>query len=180
MRGGRQEVQYASSRLVSIREGPNVRLAFDGVRLMQRLSAMAGGRLRARARARCARASSMTGPSRDNGSGASMPPAPCFAWLGLDLYYLGRLRERRRSSKERRASCATRSGHASGERRAEAARDEEEPQRRGGQPNGRPVDGSKLRGDLRDPWKEFVRVTADAEHPRELRRRSAASAIPLM
>jgi len=37
IRGGRQEVQYASSRLVSIREGPNVRLAFDGVRIMQRI-----------------------------------------------------------------------------------------------------------------------------------------------
>jgi hypothetical protein len=35
IRGGRQEIQYASSRLVSIREGPNVRLAFDGVRVMQ-------------------------------------------------------------------------------------------------------------------------------------------------
>ncbi len=37
LRGGRQEIEYADSRLVSIREGPNVRLAFDGVRLMQRV-----------------------------------------------------------------------------------------------------------------------------------------------
>ena len=37
VRGGRQEIQYASSRLVSIREGPNVRLSFDGVRIMQRI-----------------------------------------------------------------------------------------------------------------------------------------------
>lgn len=37
VRAGRQEVQYASSRLVSIREGPNVRLAFDGLRFMQRI-----------------------------------------------------------------------------------------------------------------------------------------------
>lgn len=37
IRGGRQEIQYASSRLVSIREGPNVRLSFDGVRLIQRI-----------------------------------------------------------------------------------------------------------------------------------------------
>jgi hypothetical protein len=36
-RGGRQEIQYASSRLVSIREGPNVRLAFDGLRVIQRI-----------------------------------------------------------------------------------------------------------------------------------------------
>jgi hypothetical protein len=37
VRGGRQEIQYASSRLVSIREGPNVRLAFDGVRIIERI-----------------------------------------------------------------------------------------------------------------------------------------------
>ena len=37
IRGGRQEIQYASSRLVSIREGPNVRLAFDGLRAIQRV-----------------------------------------------------------------------------------------------------------------------------------------------
>lgn len=36
LRAGRQEVQYASSRLVSIREGPNVRLAFDGLRAILR------------------------------------------------------------------------------------------------------------------------------------------------
>lgn len=32
-RGGRQELAYGSSRLVGIRNGPNVRLSFDGVRL---------------------------------------------------------------------------------------------------------------------------------------------------
>ncbi len=32
MRGGRQEIDFGSGRLVSIREGPNVRRAFDGVR----------------------------------------------------------------------------------------------------------------------------------------------------
>lgn len=31
---GRQELQYGSSRLVSVREGPNVRQSFDGARLM--------------------------------------------------------------------------------------------------------------------------------------------------
>jgi hypothetical protein len=33
LRAGRQEVNLGSSRLISIREGPNVRLSFDGVRL---------------------------------------------------------------------------------------------------------------------------------------------------
>lgn len=32
LRGGRQEIDFGSGRLVSIREGPNVRRAFDGVR----------------------------------------------------------------------------------------------------------------------------------------------------
>lgn len=32
LRGGRQEMSYGSSRLVSVRESPNVRRAFDGVR----------------------------------------------------------------------------------------------------------------------------------------------------
>lgn len=32
LRGGRQEVDFGSSRLISVREGPNVRRTFDGVR----------------------------------------------------------------------------------------------------------------------------------------------------
>jgi len=37
LRIGRQEMSYGSSRLVSFREGPNVRLAFDGVKAMVEL-----------------------------------------------------------------------------------------------------------------------------------------------
>ena len=33
MRAGRQEMAYGSSRLVSVREGPNVRQSFDGLRI---------------------------------------------------------------------------------------------------------------------------------------------------
>jgi hypothetical protein len=36
VRGGRQEVEFGSSRLVSTRDGLNVRLSFDGVRVMAR------------------------------------------------------------------------------------------------------------------------------------------------
>jgi hypothetical protein len=36
LRAGRQELQYGSQRLVSPREGPNVRLSFDAVRLIAR------------------------------------------------------------------------------------------------------------------------------------------------
>ena len=34
MRAGRQEIAYGSSRLVSVREGPNVRQSFDGLRMI--------------------------------------------------------------------------------------------------------------------------------------------------
>ncbi|MCC7386587.1 MAG: alginate export family protein [Deltaproteobacteria bacterium] len=37
LRGGRQELAYGSSRLISVREGPNVRRSFDGLRVMHRL-----------------------------------------------------------------------------------------------------------------------------------------------
>jgi len=33
LRAGRQEMDYGSSRLISVREGPNVRQSFDGVKL---------------------------------------------------------------------------------------------------------------------------------------------------
>jgi hypothetical protein len=37
LRSGRQEVDYARARLISVREGANVRLSFDGVRAIQRV-----------------------------------------------------------------------------------------------------------------------------------------------
>jgi hypothetical protein len=37
LRLGRQEMSYGSSRLISLREGPNVRQSFDGARLMAKL-----------------------------------------------------------------------------------------------------------------------------------------------
>lgn len=37
LRGGRQEIDYEKARLISVREGANVRLSFDGVRLLQRV-----------------------------------------------------------------------------------------------------------------------------------------------
>ncbi len=36
-RVGRQELQYGSARLISVREGPNVRQSFDGARILTRL-----------------------------------------------------------------------------------------------------------------------------------------------
>ena len=37
LRAGRQELQYGSARLISVREGPNVRQSFDGVRVLTRV-----------------------------------------------------------------------------------------------------------------------------------------------
>lgn len=39
LRGGRQELDYVSSRLIAVREGANVRLSFDGLRAIQRVGA---------------------------------------------------------------------------------------------------------------------------------------------
>jgi hypothetical protein len=92
LRGGRQEVQYASSRLVSIREGPNVRLAFDGVRLIQRVRrwqvdgfALVPVEVRP----------GFFDDRREQGQGfwGVYATGPVLGWLGLDLYYLGRLRD---------------------------------------------------------------------------------------
>lgn len=35
--GGRQEIDYEDARLITARDGANVRLSFDGVRLMQKI-----------------------------------------------------------------------------------------------------------------------------------------------
>ena len=115
VRGGRQEIQYASSRLVSIREGPNVRLAFDGVRLIEHVAAT--GKSTASRSYRCEVRPGIfddraepgqwfwgvyaTGPVLADGSASTST-----TWVGF-----ARLP---RSSKERHASCATRSGRASG------------------------------------------------------------------
>src|SRR6266576_2806814 len=38
IRAGRQELEYGSGRLVDVREGPNVRLSFDGVKVMAKFN----------------------------------------------------------------------------------------------------------------------------------------------
>src|SRR2546429_6534930 len=42
-RAGRQELAYGSSRLISAREAPNVRLSFDGVKAILNVSGWRGG-----------------------------------------------------------------------------------------------------------------------------------------
>jgi len=93
VRGGRQEIQYASSRLVSIREGPNVRLAFDGLRVIQRIRewqlagfALVPGEVRR----------GVFDDRAEPGQGfwGVYATGPILAErFGLDIYYLGRFRE---------------------------------------------------------------------------------------
>src|SRR5258705_3266613 len=38
IRAGRQELEYGSGRLIDVREGPNVRLSFDGFKVMAKVN----------------------------------------------------------------------------------------------------------------------------------------------
>ena len=92
LRGGRQEVQYADSRLVSIREGPNVRLAFDGLRLIQRIERLQlDGFALVPVQVRPGIFDDRPEPGQ--WFWGLYATGPVFPWLGLDLYYLGRFRE---------------------------------------------------------------------------------------
>ena len=96
VRAGRQEVQYASSRLVSIREGPNVRLAFDGLRFIQRIQRwQVDGLLLVPVEVRPGIFDDRSEPGQWFwGVYATGPVFRRFAEsLGLDVYYLGRFRE---------------------------------------------------------------------------------------
>jgi len=93
VRGGRQEVAYGSSRLISVREGPNVQLSFDGLRLFARAM---GWQLDAFILAPVATAPEVfdDGPQLGTmlwGSYATGPVLPRA--LALDFYYLGLLRD---------------------------------------------------------------------------------------
>lgn len=92
MRLGRQEIQYADSRLVSVREGPNVRLAFDGVRVMQGIGAwQVDGFALLPVEVRPGIFDDRPQPDERfwglYSTGPLLGPA-----LGLDVYYLGRYR----------------------------------------------------------------------------------------
>jgi hypothetical protein len=93
LRGGRQEIEYASSRLVSIREGPNVRLAFDGARAILRIW---GWQLDAFGVVPVQVRPGVFDDPPEPGQGfwGVYATGPILAKrISLDLYYLGRLRE---------------------------------------------------------------------------------------
>lgn len=89
LRGGRQEMGFGSGRLVSEREGPNLRRAFDGGRAML---ALEGG---AEVEAFLTRPVQPLGGSFDDSSNREEAfwglygTVPVAGGLGADLYYLG-------------------------------------------------------------------------------------------
>ena len=114
IRGGRQEIQYASSRLVSIREGPNVRLAFDGVRVMQHVGEwqIDGFGL---VPVRVSPGVFDDGPEPGQRFWGVYATGPILSrQIGIDAYYLGLLRPTASFNEGRRASCGTPLGRASG------------------------------------------------------------------
>ncbi|MCU4178473.1 alginate export family protein [Bosea sp. BH3] len=114
IRGGRQEMSFGSSRLVSVRESPNVRRAFDGIRaawiadsdrridafLVRPVVPMAG------------LFDDRSDPTQAFWGLYATTPVPGVAGLKADLYYLGLTRENARfaqgSADERRHTLGSR------------------------------------------------------------------------
>ena len=113
LRAGRQEMAYGSQRLISVRESPNNRLAFDAVRVLTRSAS--GGRMRGLgSRSKLTRAFLTTSELRKPLSGAAIVtgPLPFIPGLNADFYYLGLSRENatfaRGTADELRHSLGTR------------------------------------------------------------------------
>ncbi len=87
---GRQELSYGSQRLISVREGPNSRQAFDAARLVYAQEYIRGDAFYStyvNARKQIFDERFWNGSSRLWGSYIVIPPISRFP--GLDLYYLG-------------------------------------------------------------------------------------------
>jgi len=97
LRAGRQELSLGSSRLVSVRESPNVRRAFDGARGMWRRGAAGVDAvyLRPVAPGRGAFDDAASDAEELYGLYATLPMRASGP-IGADLYYLGYRRERAR------------------------------------------------------------------------------------
>ena len=115
LRSGRQELAYGSQRLVSVREGPNVRQSFDGFRAMYRadqvkLDAFATKPVQTK------RQVFDDGPDQSQAlwGAYSVLPLPLLSEASVDLYYFGLLRRQARfdqgPARELRHSVGTRSG----------------------------------------------------------------------
>jgi hypothetical protein len=97
IRAGRQEVALGSSRLVSVREAPNVRLSFDGVRLSMKMAAWKLDLLALRPVRTRAGAFDDSPDNRQSLWGVYATSPEKAYWGGmLDVYYLGLDRKRAR------------------------------------------------------------------------------------
>jgi hypothetical protein len=117
LRAGRQEISLGSSRLVGVRESPNVRRAFDGARAF-----VTARRYRSTA-STCAPsssrpASSTTPPTARRRSGGSVRTGAVAGPLKADLYYLGLRATRGRFASAQAARSGTRWACACPARRA--------------------------------------------------------------
>jgi hypothetical protein len=94
LRSGRQELAYGSQRIVSVREGPNVRQSFDGFRVMYRAAEL---QLDALAVRPVQTKRHFFDDGTDSGKALwgsyAVLPFPPLSHAKLDLYYLGLFRE---------------------------------------------------------------------------------------
>src|SRR5258706_10624049 len=88
IRAGRQQVEYGSGRLIDVREGPNVRLSFDGVKVMAKFNSwrIDGFAMRPDV--------DKPGffnnvPNHEIGFWGVYATRPLFRTVSLDAYYLG-------------------------------------------------------------------------------------------
>lgn len=96
LRVGRQEIELGSSRLVSIREGPNARLSFDGGRLQWQQTKWKFDVFAVRPAKTVIGVFDNTPDHRQSFWGAQAAGVLPFAASGLDVYYLGLDRKDRR------------------------------------------------------------------------------------
>jgi hypothetical protein len=113
LRSGRQEMAYGSQRIVSVREGPNVRQSFDGFRLMYRSAGVSIDGFATRP-VQTKRHVFDDGPDNSKAlwGGYAVVPFPLLPEGNLDLYYLGSYRSRaafdQAAARETRQSAGTR------------------------------------------------------------------------
>ena len=113
LRSGRQELAYGSQRLISVREGPNVRQSFDGFRAMYRSDDLSVDGFATKP-AQTKPYTFDDGPDNNQALWGfySVFPLPLVAEANADLYYLGLAKHQARfdqgSAHETRHSIGTR------------------------------------------------------------------------
>jgi hypothetical protein len=113
LRSGRQEMPYGSQRVISVREGPNVRQSFDGFRIMYRTAEVKIDAFATRP-VQTKRHVFDDGPDNSKAlwGGYAVAPFPLLPEGNMDLYYLGLYRSKatfdQGAARETRHSVGTR------------------------------------------------------------------------